>query len=269
MPCGSASPACSAMLQQFFRGRSASTPRTNAQPGGGSPPGRTGPPSDRATCRSRPPNRQPLRCGPRPPPDLQMSTQRTRIARWPCHVRDRHAARSRPTTGVLGWCAWQCWANSRSTASRWPGPVIRMWSRHPLRRVPMKHLAIAVARSARIGVRMVWGSRSRPEFVTCGDRRQPTVRHDHGRFTSPAPPDLRPAPPLAGPARPHNLVQRHQAASAAPRRSGGSERPSRPEPGQPPLPLRSLGTSVEEQGRYVHYDAGRERLGQVQTAYAS
>jgi len=30
-----------------------------------------------------------------------MSTQRTRIARWPCQVRDRHAARSRTTTGVL------------------------------------------------------------------------------------------------------------------------------------------------------------------------
>ena len=29
MPCGSASPACSAIVQQFFRGRSASSPSTN------------------------------------------------------------------------------------------------------------------------------------------------------------------------------------------------------------------------------------------------
>ena len=36
-----------------------------------------------------------------PPLDHQMSTQRTRIARWPSHVPDRHAGRSRTTTAVL------------------------------------------------------------------------------------------------------------------------------------------------------------------------
>ena len=59
------------------------------------------PPSKVAACPPRPPIRQPLRCGPRPPLDLQMSTQWTRITRWPSRVRDRHAARSRSTAGVL------------------------------------------------------------------------------------------------------------------------------------------------------------------------
>jgi hypothetical protein len=31
-----------------------------------------------------------------------------------------------------------------------------------------------------IVLRHVWGSRSRPEVVTCGDRRYPAARHDHG-----------------------------------------------------------------------------------------
>src|SRR5215212_12255103 len=39
--------------------------------------------------------------------------------------------------------------------SRWRVPVIRMWSRHSRRRVPMKRSAIAFARGARIGVRMI------------------------------------------------------------------------------------------------------------------
>jgi hypothetical protein len=43
----------------------------------------------------------------------------------------------------------------RSTTSRWRLPVIRMWSRHSRRRVPMKRSAIAFARGARTGVRMM------------------------------------------------------------------------------------------------------------------
>ena len=56
-----------------------------------------------------------------------------------------------------------------------------------------------------------------PQVVTCGDRRYPTARHDHGRVASPALPDLQPAPQLADAARPRNLVQGHRAARAAPR----------------------------------------------------
>ena len=66
-----------------------------------SPPVRTGLPSDPAARRSRPPTRRPLRCGPRPPLDPLASTQPSRITRWSLNVRDRHAARSRTTTGVL------------------------------------------------------------------------------------------------------------------------------------------------------------------------
>src|SRR5687768_16826245 len=36
---------------------------------------------------------------------------------------------------------------SRSTAARWRGPVIRRWSRHSRRRVPMKRSAIAYEES--------------------------------------------------------------------------------------------------------------------------
>ena len=40
MPCGSRSPACSAMVQQFLRGRSASSPSRNpADPASGLDPG--------------------------------------------------------------------------------------------------------------------------------------------------------------------------------------------------------------------------------------
>src|SRR3954465_2000815 len=42
--------------------------------------------------------------------------------------------------------------------SRWRGPVIRRWSRHSRRRVPMKRSAIAFARGARTGARMIWMS---------------------------------------------------------------------------------------------------------------
>ncbi len=45
------------------------------------------------------PTARDLRCGPRPPLDHLKSTQRTRITRWPCCVRDRHA--SKITT--YGW----------------------------------------------------------------------------------------------------------------------------------------------------------------------
>jgi hypothetical protein len=60
----------------------------------------------------------------------------------------------------------------------------------------------------------LWGSRNRPEVVICGDRRYPTVRHDHGRVASPALPHRQPAPQLADPAWPHSLVQGHRAARA-------------------------------------------------------
>jgi hypothetical protein len=56
----------------------------------------------------------------------------------------------------------------------------------------------------------LWGSRSRPEIVTCGDRRSPAARHDHGRVASSALPDLRPASRLADTARPRIVVQSHR-----------------------------------------------------------
>ena len=55
-------------------------------------------------------------------------------------------------------------------------------------------------------LRHVWGSRSRPEPVTCGDR-VPSDEHDHGCVATLRLPDLRPAPQLADAARPRNLVQ--------------------------------------------------------------
>jgi hypothetical protein len=75
--------------------------------GAGSPHGQTGRPSVRGACRSRHANEVVLRCDPRPPHDHLKSTQRMRITRLPCYVRDRHAARSRTTAGVLGriWCS--------------------------------------------------------------------------------------------------------------------------------------------------------------------
>jgi hypothetical protein len=91
---------------------------------------------------------------------------------------------------------------------------------HQGQRVGRPHVAswaeTATALAADLLTGNVWGSRSRPEVVTCGDRRYPTARHDHGRVASPALPDLRPASQLADPAWPHNLVQGHRAARAAP-----------------------------------------------------
>jgi lysophospholipase L1-like esterase len=37
----------------------------------------------------------------------------------------------------------------------------------------------------------LWGSRSRPDIVTCGGRRSAAARHDHGRAPTPPRPDLR------------------------------------------------------------------------------
>jgi hypothetical protein len=48
----------------------------------------------------------------------------------------------------------------------------------------------------------LWGSRSRPELVTCGDRGSSTG-HDHGCVATPRLPDLRSASRLADAARPH------------------------------------------------------------------
>jgi hypothetical protein len=62
---------------------------------------RTATPPERATPAGRPAAGRVLSCGPRPPPDLQMSTQLTMIKRWPHHVPDRHAARSRSPAGAL------------------------------------------------------------------------------------------------------------------------------------------------------------------------
>src|SRR5215210_4374448 len=44
---------------------------------------------------------------------------------------------------------------SRSTCVRWRRPLISRWSRHSRRSVPMKRSAIAFARGARTGVRMM------------------------------------------------------------------------------------------------------------------
>ena len=56
--------------------------------------------------------------------------------------------------GAGGGCC-----NARRTPAapraRWRGPVIRRWSRHSRRSVPMKRSAIAFARGARTGVRMM------------------------------------------------------------------------------------------------------------------
>ncbi len=64
-------------------------------------PARTGRTSARAAGRPRPANALVLRCAPRPPLDLLMSTQRTMITRWPCRVPAIPPARSRLTAGVL------------------------------------------------------------------------------------------------------------------------------------------------------------------------
>ncbi len=77
---GSLSPACSAIVQQFLPGRSASSPSRNPGHAGGSRPTRTGRPSVRASCRSRSANGQVLRSDPRPPLDHPKSTQPTMIA---------------------------------------------------------------------------------------------------------------------------------------------------------------------------------------------
>jgi hypothetical protein len=65
---------------------------------GGSPHGRTGRPSDRATGRSPLSTTLALRCGPRPPLDHQMSP-RTIIKRWPVPRPDRHAGK----ITIYGW----------------------------------------------------------------------------------------------------------------------------------------------------------------------
>src|SRR6185437_8695965 len=95
-------------------------------------------------------------------------------------------------------------------------------------------------------------SRSRPKVVTCGDRGYPVTRHDHGRVASPALPDLRPAHQLADPVRPHNLVQGHRVACAAPRgrRAAENEPEAAPGLGRPsivrcadPMPVPALAKS--------------------------
>ena len=77
----------------------------------------------------------------------------------------------------------------------------------------------------------LWGSRSRPAVVTCGDRRNPAPGHDHGRCRFACLPDLRPTPQLADPVWPHNLVQGHRAARAAPRGRRAAENQPEAAPG--------------------------------------
>jgi hypothetical protein len=55
---------------------------------------------------------------------------------------------------------------------------------------------------------VVWGSRSRPEAVTCSDGHF-TLRHDHGRVAPPALPDPHWATQLADTARPRIVVEGH------------------------------------------------------------
>jgi hypothetical protein len=77
-PSGLGSPACSASVQQFLRGRSASSPRTNALARcRGSTLARTGPQPDPAARRTAPASGQGRRlgCGRRPPSDLRLSSQ--------------------------------------------------------------------------------------------------------------------------------------------------------------------------------------------------
>jgi hypothetical protein len=93
-------------------------------------------------------------------------------------------------------------------------PVVNAWPAGPeIVDAPNDPVIGLLLTATELGVALVvWGSRSRPAVVTCGDRRNPTPRHDHGCVASPALPDLRPAPQLADPVWPHNLVQRHRAA---------------------------------------------------------
>ena len=100
---------------------------------------RTG--SPHATCRYRGRGRRAGRVGARGWPPRNVAGCRVRAGAGPS---DR-----------CGRCVLKCWTYSRRTMSRWRGPVIRRWSRHSRRRVPMKRSAIAFARGARIGVRMM------------------------------------------------------------------------------------------------------------------
>jgi hypothetical protein len=65
-------------------------------------------------------------------------------------------------------------AQCRSSGNR--GPVGPVGLRPALPRACVTRMRAAT----------LWGSRSRPEVVTCGDRGYPVTRHDHGRVASPA-----------------------------------------------------------------------------------
>jgi hypothetical protein len=79
------------------------TEQERSSPPGAARPGRTAPRSRPSAHRSQTASDRGLRCGPRPPRDHFESTQPKIMERWPPHARDRHAARSRTTAGVLGW----------------------------------------------------------------------------------------------------------------------------------------------------------------------
>jgi hypothetical protein len=71
--------------------------------------------------------------------------------------------------------------------------------------------------SYRQTVTCLWGSRSRPELLTGGDRRSPAAGHDRQCVVTPALSDLRSASRLAVAARLHPGFHRHRAARPTPR----------------------------------------------------
>lgn len=78
------------------------TPAQTPEPAAAARPDQTDKPPTRNAHPTSPATGRALRCAPRPPQDRLTSTQPRMITRWPSCVRDRHAARSRSTAGVLG-----------------------------------------------------------------------------------------------------------------------------------------------------------------------
>jgi IS5 family transposase len=70
---------------------------------------------------------------------------------------------------------------------------------------------LAKAAQAKLLRTTLWGSKSQPEPLTCGDRRNIPTMHDHGRVASTALPDLQSATELADTAPPRIIVQGHRA----------------------------------------------------------
>src|SRR4051812_27202230 len=96
MPSGVASPACSAIVQQFLAAGRPATPPGTSGPALAARSGRTGRRSDRSAHRRPPTTRQALPWPARPPRDRPMSTHLTMVTRWPPHPANQDQ-------GIYGW----------------------------------------------------------------------------------------------------------------------------------------------------------------------